>query len=139
MCNPLTADVFTVWDIILIRFTNETTAQYCLSFWNLTRRLLQSKLLLSNQSSRFKQILQRLKLHNIINTRTNFTNPEGTCIDLLISSDPVLVRNTYVSPPFCSTNSVIGLDLQFCSHKHYAYRREIVDYNNADSNNSIVS
>lgn len=90
--------------------------------------------ILSNQSTRFKQILQRLNLHNLINTPTNFTNPEGTCIDLLITSDPALVRNTSVSPLFCSTHSVIGLDLQFCSHKQNAYRREIVDYNNADLN-----
>lgn len=90
--------------------------------------------ILSNQSTSFKQIPQRLNLHNLITTPTNFTNPEGTCIDLLITSDPALVRNTSVSPPFCSTHSVIGLDLQFCSHRQYAYRREIVDYNNADFN-----
>lgn len=86
--------------------------------------------ILSNKSTRFKQILQRLNLHNLINTPTNFTNLEGTCIGLLITSDPALVRNTSVSPPFCSIHSVIGLDLQFCSHKQY----EIVDYNNADFN-----
>lgn len=90
--------------------------------------------ILSYQSTRFKQILQRLNLHNLFNTPTNFTNTEGTCIGLSITSDPALVRNASVSPPFCSTNSVIGLDLQFCSHKQYAYRREIVDYDNADFN-----
>lgn len=88
--------------------------------------------ILSNQSTRFKQILQRLNLHNLVNTPTNFTTSEGTCIDLLVTSDPALVRNTFVSPPFCSTHSVVGLDLQFYTHKQYAYKREIVDYNNAD-------
>lgn len=89
---------------------------------------------LSNQSTRFKQILQRLKLHILVNAPADFTTPEGMCIDLLVTCDPASVRNIYESPPFCSIHSVIGIDLQFCLHKQYAYRREIVNYNNSDFN-----
>lgn len=36
LCNPLTADVFTLWGIILIRFTTEMTGQECLSLWKIS-------------------------------------------------------------------------------------------------------
>ena len=88
--------------------------------------------MLSNQSSRFKSVLQKQNLTNLVNCPTNFTTTEGTCIDLLITSDPSLVDSTFVTPPFCSTHSVVGLDLTFNIHKHYAYKREITLYNEAN-------
>ena len=44
--------------------------------------------MLSNQSPRFKSVLQKLNLTNLVNCPTNFTTTEGTCIDLLITNDP---------------------------------------------------
>lgn len=60
---------------------------------------------LTNQNTRFKQILQRLNVFNLINTPTNFTTPEGTCPDFSITSEPAQVKHTSVSPPFCSTHT----------------------------------
>ena len=72
-----------------------------------------------------------INLTNLVNCSTNFTTTEGPCIDLLITSDPSLVDSTFVTP-FCSTHSVVGLDLTCNIHKHYAYKRETTLYNEAN-------
>ena len=65
-------------------------------------------------------MLQKQNLKTLVNCPTKFTTTEGTCIDLLITSYPSLVDSTCVTPPFCSTHSVVGLDFIFNMHKQYA-------------------
>jgi hypothetical protein len=87
--------------------------------------------ILSEQSFNFKLMLQRLNLHNYINDPTNFSNfpvNSGTCIDLILSND----IDTIILPPFCSSHSVIGIEIQYKNFKEYAYKREIMDFKAAD-------
>lgn len=56
--------------------------------------------ILSNQCTKFKQILQKLNLHSLVTCPTNFTTSEGTCIDLLITNNLALVNDTLLHPPF---------------------------------------
>lgn len=61
---------------------------------------------LSEQSSQFKLILQKLGLTNLINEPTNFTTNLGTCIDLLTTNNTGLINQSFTSHPICSTHSI---------------------------------
>ena len=91
--------------------------------------------ILSEQSLNFKLMLQRLNLQNYINDPTNFSNfpvNSGTCIDLILTNNTNMVMDTFILPPFCSSHSVIGIEIQYKTFKEYAYKREIMDFKAAD-------
>ena len=73
-------------------------------------------------------MVQKQNLKTLVNWPTNSTITEGTCIDLLITNEPSSVDSIFVTPPFCSTHSVV----EFNIHKHYAYKRKIPQYNEAN-------
>ena len=80
----------------------------------------------------FLLLLQRLNLTNIILSATNFTSNIGTCIDLTLTNNTNLVVRNDVTPPFCSTHSVISVEIKFNTLKQYAYKTVITDYSKAD-------
>ena len=69
--------------------------------------------ILSEQSRNFKLLLQRMNLHNVIHDPTNFSSNVGTCIDLILTNNTNLLLSTFISPPFCSTHSVIGVEVKY--------------------------
>ena len=73
---------------------------------------------------------ERLNLTNIILSATDFTSNIGTCIDLILTNDTNLVVRNDVTPPFCSTHSVISVEIKFNTFKQY--KRVITDYSMAD-------
>lgn len=77
------------------------------------------------------RLLQRFGISNLIHEPTNFTIPNGSCIDLIISNNTGIVYDSFVNPPCCSTHSIAGVEVKFHIMKHYAYQRVIRDYNNA--------
>lgn len=80
------------------------------------------------------RLLQRFRVSNLIHEPTNFTIPNGSCIDLIIANNTVtgIVYDSFVNPPCCSTNSITGVAVKFHIMKHYAYQRVIKNYNNAN-------
>ena len=88
--------------------------------------------MLSNQSRQFKLLLQRLNLTNLINNATNFTTNTGTCIDLILTNNTSLIQNQYTTAPFCSSRSVISVEINFTVHKQYAYKRVVRNYENVN-------
>ena len=88
--------------------------------------------MLSQQNKSFLLLLQRLKLTSIILCATNFTSNNGTCIDLILTNNTNLVVKNDVNPHFCSSHSVISVEIKFYIFKQYAYKRVITDYSKAD-------
>jgi hypothetical protein len=39
-----------------------------------------------------------------------------------------MVMDTIILPPFCSSHSVICIEIQYKTLKEYAYKREIMDF-----------
>lgn len=70
-------------------------------------------LLNHHQTSQFKFLLQRLGLSNLIYEPTNFTVPQGSCIDLIITNNTGIVYNSFVNHPCCSTYSITGVEVKF--------------------------
>ena len=88
--------------------------------------------MLSHQNNSFLLLLQRLNLTNIILSATNFTSNIGTCIDLILTNNKNLVVKNDVTPPFCSSHSVIIVEIKFNTFKQHAYKRVITGYSKAD-------
>lgn len=78
------------------------------------------------------RLLQRFGISNLIHEPTNFTIPNGSCIDLIISNNTGIVYDSFVNPPCCSTHSIAGVEVKFHIMKQYAYQRVIMNYNNAN-------
>ena len=79
-----------------------------------------------------------LNLTNIILSATNFTSNIGTSLTSLTNNTNLSVKNG-VMPPFCSTHSVISVEIKFNISKQYANKRVITDYSKADYVNLIKS
>ena len=55
--------------------------------------------------------------------------------DLILTNDTNLVVRNDVTPPFCSTHSVISVEIKFNTFKQSAFKRVITDYSKADNVN----
>lgn len=77
------------------------------------------------------QTLTKVWYLKFIYEPTNFTIPNGSCIDLIIANNTGIVYDSFVNPTCCSTHSIAGVEVKFHIMKHYAYQRVIRDYNNA--------
>lgn len=84
---------------------------------------------LSYNSNNFKDLLERQGFSNLINGPTNFTTQPGTCIDLIITNNTQLVETTNILTPVCSSHSPICMETKYFTHKEYAYKRTVRQYN----------
>ena len=80
--------------------------------------------MLSHQNKSLVLLFQRLNLTNIILSATNLISNIGSCIDLILTNNTNLVIKNDVKPPFCSTHSVISVEIKFYTFKQYAFKRD---------------
>lgn len=80
-----------------------------------------------HQTLQFKLLLQRFGLSNSIHEPTNFTIPQGSCIDLIITNNTGIVFDNFVIPPCFNTHSKSEVEVTFHIMKQYAYQKVIRD------------
>lgn len=83
-------------------------------------------------SNRFKNILSRFNLSNVVNEPTHFTETSSSCIDLLITNRPNIISEHNVLTPICSNHSVVECEINFIIPKMTAYKRTVRKYDDAD-------
>ena len=86
----------------------------------------------SSTFTKFNLLLQKLNLTNIIHEPTNFSNPLGTCIDLIITNKTSIISNSTVKAPICSTHSPVSLEMNARTIKKLTYKRTILNYQLAE-------
>ena len=67
-----------------------------------------------------------------MNNAINFATKTGTCINLILTNITSLIQNQYTTAPFCSSHSVISVEIKFTVRKQYVYKRVVRNYENVN-------
>ena len=90
--------------------------------------------LFDNPSKHLLDILNMYHLHQLINSPTRITETTSSCLDLIITQSPRIVKYTDVLPSFCSDHSVPCAVLQQPKHHSHRFKRTIYNYEKLDKN-----
>ena len=89
---------------------------------------------LNNPSKHLLEILRIYLLHQLINSPTRITETTSSCLDLIITQSPQIVKYTDILPSFCSDHSVPGAVLQQPKHHSHRFKRTVYNYEKLDKN-----
>ena len=87
---------------------------------------------LPHPSQHMKDILNAYHLKQLITSPTRITNNTATCLDLVITQSPDMIKTTEVLPPFCSDHSVPCAVLKQSVHRQSSFQRMIFNYDQLD-------
>ena len=87
-----------------------------------------------NPSKHLLNILNMYQLHQLINSPTRITETTSSCLDLIITQSPRIVKYTDILPSFCSDHSVPCAVLQQPKHHSHRFKRTIYNYEKLDKN-----
>lgn len=83
---------------------------------------------LNNPARHLVDILTRYQLVQLINFPTRITDTSRTCLDLIITQNPLLVKEVVDHPPFCSDHNAPSVTLQPFMNKQCSFKRTIYIY-----------
>jgi hypothetical protein len=92
---------------------------------------------LASPSKHMLDILNRYQLHQLVTQPTRITNNSNTCIDLIITQSPNIVKSIDVLPPFCSDHSIPLVVLHCKSAKHFRFARTVFNYDNLNTDKFV--
>jgi hypothetical protein len=87
---------------------------------------------LNNPSHHLKDILTRYQLKQLVNFPTRITGATSTCLDLILTQNPLLVKQVDDNPPFCSDHNVPCVTLFSCVSKRVSFKRTLYNYEKLD-------
>ena len=83
---------------------------------------------LDNPSKHLLDILNIFQLHQSINSPTRITETTSSCLDLIITQSPRIMKNIDILPAFCSDHNVPYAVLQQHRHQSHRFKRTIYNY-----------
>ena len=87
---------------------------------------------LNAPSPHLLDILNRYQLKQLIKEPTRITELTNSCLDLVITQSPNIVKSTEVLPPICSDHSVPRTIIRNTIVKEKSFKRTIFNYNKLD-------
>ena len=87
---------------------------------------------LPQPSQHLRDILNSYQLKQLITSPTRITDNTATCLDLVITQSPDMIKSTDVLPPFCSDHSVPVAVFKPLIYKQAPFKRTIFHYNKLD-------
>ena len=89
---------------------------------------------LDNPAKHLLDILNMLQLHQLINSPTRITETTSSCLDLIITQSPRIIKSIDILPAFCSHHSVPCAAQQHHRHQSHRFKRTIYNYEKVDEN-----
>ena len=87
---------------------------------------------LPHPSQHMIDILNGYQLKQLITSPTRITNNTATCLDLVITQSPDIIKTVEILPPFCSDHSVPCAVLKQLVHRQSSFQRLIFNYDQLD-------
>lgn len=87
---------------------------------------------LHNPSHHLVSILTRYQLEQLVTFPTRVTDNTSTCLDLIITQSPFLVKDIEDHPPFCSDHNAPCVTLLPRTNNRSSFKRTIYNYNKLD-------
>lgn len=88
---------------------------------------------LSNPTKHLIDILNLHSLKQVIHILIRITDTSRTCLDLIITQSPDIIKSSDVLSPFCSDRSVPCVVLKPLVYKQGSFKRTIYNYTKSDS------
>ncbi|PJE77769.1 hypothetical protein CI610_03302 [invertebrate metagenome] len=88
------------------------------------------------------RLLIKHNLSSLISEPTRITPDSATSIDVIFTNNLNLIKNTHVSPPFCSDHSPVHAQISFTLFKQASYKKPLLKYDEADFdsiNNALLN
>ena len=93
---------------------------------------------LNNPSKHLTDTLNLYNLHQLVRLPTRITNTSSSCIDLIITQSPDIIKKTDVAPPFCSDHSTPYVYVNQESKRNTSFERMIFNYDKLDKEKFIA-
>ena len=87
---------------------------------------------LKDPSPHLLDILTQYQLQQLVTFPTRITRDTSTCLDLIITQSPQLVKSVEDYPPFCSDHNVPYVIIKPAAHKRHSVKRTILCYDKLD-------